>query len=74
MSDITYDNKVEFRPLVDVFTQGYISMENYVGTIPDKNVTITSTGFALPSNMTIINFEDWKDILSKHSEFHEVIC
>ena len=40
MSDITYDNKVEFRPLVDVFTQGYISMENYVSTIPDKNFTL----------------------------------
>ena len=63
------DSTVEFRPLVNVFTQGYISMENYLSTIPDSNVTTTENGFFLQSNMVIENVDNWKNVMSKISDF-----
>ena len=45
---------VKFTPLENVFTVGYISMENYLCTIPDTNpVEIESASFAIPANKSI---------------------
>ena len=63
------DGFVHFSPLIDVFTQGYVSMEKYVCTLPKTNLSITQTGFKLPVNMTIIDFENWENTFTKFSEF-----
>lgn len=68
LSDVV-DDFVYFSPLIDVFTQGYVSMEKYVCTLPKTYISITQTGFKLPSNMTILNVENWKDSFTKCSEF-----
>ena len=63
------NNDVHFSPLMNIFTQGYISMEKYVCTIPECNISMTQTGFKLSSTMRILDIENWKDMLTNLSEF-----
>ena len=63
---------IEFVPIRHSFQIGYVSMENYVCTVPNVNFVTTDSGsFALPSNMEIPNLQNWQDMLTKRSDFEE---
>ena len=57
---------IELTPIKHSFQIGYVSMGNYVCTIPNANFVTTESGlFAVPKDMEIENLDDWQNMLSK---------
>ena len=65
-------NLVEFVPIRHAFQIGYVSMENYICTVPNGNFVTTESGsFAIPRSMEIANLPNWQAMLTTRSDLGE---
>ena len=70
--NIKKQDLIEFVPIRHAFHIGYVSMENYVCTVPNANFISTDSGsFTIPRNMEIANLPNWQAMLAKRSDFGE---
>ena len=64
------DDILAFTPLDDIFTAGYLSMENYMLTIPDANlIDVEGASFAISANMIAEILPNWNELITVQSEF-----
>ena len=70
MDDTDDPSILAFTPLDDIFTAGYLSMENYMLTIPDANlIDVEGASFAISANMIAEILPNWNELITVQSEF-----